>query len=251
MNNDMNVIPNLKNACCALQILGNSLEGMTQAELQEELSLSRATTFRILTTLRMEGFVRKVGSRYFIGPSLAQFGLKALATLPIKDIGKPILEKLAIQVGETAHLAVLSGSNSLILEVVDSPNPIRVASRAGALADMHCSSTGKVFLAHMPQEEADRVIDGLHFKSRTKKTHTHADALKKELPTIREQGFAIDDEEYFDDVRCLAAPIRDASGLVVAAIGITGTHSRFSASRNQEVGQLVMAAAKEVEVLLC
>ena len=170
---------------------------------------------------------------------MAQFGIKALSSLSLDDIAKPILEKLAHQVGETAHLAVPSGPHSLILAVHDSPNPIRVASQPGSLADLHCSSTGKLFLADLQEQELDHLLQSCSFQQRTKNTLVSPQALKKELVKVREQNYATDDEEYFDDVRCLAAPIRGTSHRVIAAIGITATLSRFGYDRNHEVLHIV------------
>ncbi|MBF0197555.1 MAG: IclR family transcriptional regulator [Planctomycetes bacterium] len=243
----LNLIPNLRNACAVLRLLGSSKEGLSQAEIEGQLKLPRATTYRILTTLTLEGMSRKVGSKYFIGHAMAQFALKAMSSLSIQEIGKPVLEELANQVGETAHIAVPSGPQSLIVGVHDSPNPIRVASQAGSLADIHCSSTGKLFLADLSEEELDHILSTLTLNSRTPKTLVTAKALKAELDKVREQNYAIDEEEYFQDVRCLAAPIREASNKVIAAIGITGTSSRFSQARNEEVRLIVQSAAKKIE----
>ena len=245
-----NIIPNLQNACSVLRLLGEQSSGATQSELQEILGMPRATIFRILTTLRLEGFARKEGTKYFLGYAMAQFAIKSLSSFSLKDIAKPVLERLANTVGETAHLAVPSGAHSLIIDVADSPNPILVSSREGALAEIYCSSTGKIFLAHTSSESLDRILEGLELKARTSNTHTSLESLKKDLALIRDQGYAIDEEEYFEEVRCLAAPIHDSSQEVIAAIGITGTKSRFSKDRTDEVSDIVMAAAREVEISL-
>ena len=242
-----NTIPNLTKACEVLRQLAANPDGTTQSEMEKSVGLPRATAFRILNTFCIEGFAMKQGKRYKLGVAMGQIGIKAVTSAELQVAAEPVLRDLANATGETAHLAVPSGHHSLILAVCDSPNPIRVASRPGALADMHCSSTGKVFLAFKTDEDADALISRLSMNSRTSLTLASTEELKKELPVIREFGYAIDDEEYFDGVRCLAAPIRDAGNTVIAAIGITGTASRFTRDRNEEIAVLVKHAAKQME----
>ena len=241
------IIPNLLKAAEVLRQIVAHDEGLTQVEVQRIVHIPKATAFRILNSWINEGFVRKVGKRYFAGIALAQAGLKSLKGLELRDQSRPILAKLAHLSGETAHLAVESGAHSLILEVADSPNPVRAASRAGALADIHCSSTGKVFLAAKTNEDIAELLDRVSLDPRTPHTHTSIDSLMQDLEKVRANGYAVDDEEYFLGVRCLAAPVYDATGQLIAAIGITGTADRFTADRNHEISQYVKDAAAELE----
>jgi DNA-binding IclR family transcriptional regulator len=241
------IIPNLLKAAEVLRQVVAHDEGLSQAEIQRIVHLPKATAFRILNSWITEGFVRKVGKRYFAGIALAQAGLKSLKGLELRDKARPVLAKLAHISGETAHLAVESGAHALILEVADSPNPIRAANRAGALADIHCSSTGKVFLAAKSNDEIEEVLERVILDPRTRKTHTSKESLMQDLETIRTNGYAVDDEEYYLGVRCLAAPVYDATGQLIAAIGITGTADRFTADRNHEISQYAKDAARELE----
>lgn len=247
---NQNSIPNLLKACEVMRQIADNEGGLAQSEIEELVNLPRATAFRILNTLRIEGFAEKKGKRYFAGVALVQFGIKKLASVKINEIARPVLERLSFESGETSHLAVESGPHSLIIEVSDSPNPIRVSSRPGSLADIHCSSTGKVFLANKSEEQAVSILERVELNRRTSKTITFQKKLIEDLAKVRELGYAIDDEEYFDGVRCLAAPIRDMKGNVVAAIGITGTASRFTEARNYEIANMVIEAADEVATKL-
>ena len=202
----------------------------------------------LIACIHKEGFSEKRGSRYFIGTALAQLGTQALSSNSISELSRPILADLAQRTGETTHLAIPSGPHSLILEVCDSPNPVPVSSRANTLAEMHCSSTGKIFLAFLAN--GDDIVDQLTLQKCTDRTHTSVAALRGDLEVVRELGYAVDDEEYVEDVRCLAAPIRDSSGKVIAAMGITGTASRFTKERNSEIAAVVIAAGKRLETSL-
>lgn len=240
-----NIVPNLAKACEVLRLLGAAENGLSQAEIEKLAGVPRATAFRMLTTLVHEDFARKDGARYFIGRAAAQIGIKALGAISIREPAKPVLARLAQTSGETAHLAIPSGKHSLVLVVCDSPNPVHAASRPGTLADMHCSATGKIFLAFRPG--GDALVGQLTLNRRTAATRMDVAALRQDLEAARAAGYAIDDEEYWDGVRCLAAPVRDSSGQVIASIGITGTASRFDANRNEEIAALVLTAAAALE----
>jgi IclR family acetate operon transcriptional repressor len=240
------VIPNLSKACQVLGVLATRRDGVPLLELSQLLNIPRTTTFRILNTFCNHGLALKEEGNYFTGPELARIGLLALGGMSIRDHARPLLTALAHDTGETAHLAIPSALASLIFEVSDSPNPVRAASRAGTLADLHASSTGKIFLAFMDEEERAETLKKLALDRRTKNTITTVGALRAECQRVRAQGYALDDEEYYLGIRCLAAPVRDLHGRVVAAIGITGSTLRFMAARDEEMAGLVLKAADEL-----
>lgn len=242
----MNTIPNLSKACLVLSVLAARREGVSLLELSQTLNIPRTTTFRILNTFCEHGLVAKEEGNYVTGPELARIGLLSLSGMEIRDYAQPLLAVLARDTGETAHLAIPSEQAALILEVCDSPNPLRAASRAGTLADLHASSTGKIFLSFMEEEEREVLLKTLALDRRTKNTITTISALKEECEEVRKQGYAVDDEEYFIGIRCLAAPVRNMSGQVIAAIGITGTANRFVASRNDEIAGIVLKTAADL-----
>ncbi|MDX2022252.1 MAG: IclR family transcriptional regulator [Deltaproteobacteria bacterium] len=240
-----NEIPNLGKACQALKAIAEAPHGLTMGEVESIVAASQTTTFRLLNTLCGEGFLEKRDRNYHIGPALIQLGLAALGRVNLRTVAGPVLRTLAARTGETAHVAIPAGNASLILDVCESDSPVRAASRAGALADLHCSSTGKVFLAFREGEEnAEASVAPL--QKRTARTMTDWRALIAELARVRDQGFAIDDGEYYEGVRCLAAPVRNATGQVVGAIGITAAASSFTPSRDTEVAREVLAAAEQI-----
>jgi DNA-binding IclR family transcriptional regulator len=241
------VIPNLRNACRIMKLLGTSTEGFKAADIARELGIPVTTTLRIMATLQLENFVRKVEGRFELGPVLIQLGNASLAGTEIRTAALPVLEKLTQRTDETSHLAIPCDDRSLIVAVQDSPHPLRAASRPGFLADLHCSSTGKTFLAFL---HASRLTE-LYAASkkpakRTPRTLTSLAELKKEIDQTRKRGYGLDDEEFAPGVRCLAAPVYDSAGAVVAAIGITASTVRFTRERIPEVAAHVTAAAGEL-----
>ena len=240
------VIPNLKKACDVLVALSQDSRGMSIAEISGQLDIPRTTTLRILSTLCAEGMTAKRDARYYLGDTLVRVGLRALAELDIRTVCAPVLRELADSTGETAHLAVLSGDHALILDVCDSPHPLRVASRPGTLAQLHCSATGKVLCAFSDTGALEALLKNKEFERRTPHTLTSKAALKNEAVVTRTRGYAIDEEEYHPGVRCLAAPVRDARGAVVAAVGITGSASRFTRNKIESFSATVIKASDQV-----
>ena len=243
------LIPNLKNACRVLKHLAQEPQGETMRPLSETLEIPRTTLLRILTTLESEGLVGRKEKNYVLGNQLIHLGLRAMDNLELKEVARPILRELSEITRETSHLAVLSGQKTLIVDVYTSPNPVSATSQPGSLAAVHCSSTGKVFLAYLLR---DQVEDHFEFplEARTGKTITTAAALKRDIEQTLKQGYGLDDEEYNPGVRCLAAPVRNAYGEVIAAIGITGGTASFTAKKVPSVAAHVIQSAENISRLL-
>jgi len=243
-------IPNLAKACGVLALLAPRRTGLTPSEVARQLSMPRTTAFRVLRTLCGEGLLEESEGRYRAGPGLLRLGLMAVEAAELPARAEPVLSYLAQQTGETAHLAIRAGDRMLIAAVCDSPNPIRVASRPGTLVLMHCAATGKAVLAGMSSEAVRALLPGPKFERRTDRTLTTPAALERELEPIRRQGYALDDGEYHDGVRCLAATVFNARGEATAAIGITAAATRFTKRRIASVARDVKHAAEALSAAM-
>jgi DNA-binding IclR family transcriptional regulator len=245
------VIPNLRNACRILKLLGRERDGLKAADLARALEIPVTSTLRIMATLHLEGFVRKnKNGRFELGPVLIQLGNASLAGTEIRDLAIPVLERLTADTDETSHLAIPCDNRALIIAVQDSPHPLRAASRPGFLAELHCSSTGKVFLTFLFRDQLADIIAETRPQPRTPNTLTTVSALKPELEATRQRGYSLDNEEFHPGVRCLAAPVFGSDGTVVAAVGITASTVRFSKARIPEMAARVQAAAREISGLI-
>ena len=244
------VIPNLRNACRILKLLGNHPDGLKAADLARELGIPVTTTLRIMTTLHLEGLARKNEGRYELGPVLIQLGTAAMAGAEIRDLAVPVLQRLTETTAETSHLAIPCDDRSLIVAVQDSPHPLRASSRPGYIAELHCSSTGKVFLAYLHADRFAEVLPADTLVRRTPKTLTALSKIRHDSELIRARGYSLDDEEYHPGVRCLATPVFGSDGTVVAAVGITASVVRFTPERIPEMAAKVKAAAAELSALL-
>ena len=244
------VIPNLRNACRILKLLGSSEDGLKVADIARRLRIPITTTLRIMTTLHLEALVRKSGTHYELGPVLIQLGNASLAGTEIRSTALPVLERLTAKVAETSHLAIPCDNRSLIVAVQDSPHPLRADSRPGFLAALYCSSTGKTFLAFLHYDRFDELIGSAPLPKRTAHTLTTVPELRREIEATRKRGFSLDDEEFNAGVRCLAAPVHGSDGSVTAAIGVTAATVRFPRERIPEMAVAVRAAAAELSRLL-
>lgn len=244
------VIPNLRNACRVLKLLRGHPGGLKAADLARSLGIPVTTTMRITATLQIEGLVQKNDGRYWLGPVLIHLGNAALAGTDIRKIALPVLQNLTVETDETSHLAIPCNDRSLIIAVQDSPHPLRAVAAAGFMTDLHCSSTGKIFLAYLHGKRFAE-FHAMEAPCRhTANTLTKRAELEREISVIRRQGYSVDDEECHVGVRCVAAPIFSSSGAVVAAIGITAAATRLPERQVPAMAAKVRAAALEVSQLL-
>lgn len=239
-------IPNLRNACRVLDYLAQSDHSLSSSEIADHLGIPRSTTLRILFTLEAQHFIRKEGKQIVLGSALIHLGNKAQKSLSIRELAEPLLDKLTSFTRETSQLAILSSNKSMILEVYDSPHPLSAHSRQGTTADLHCSATGKVLLAFLNREELGPMLDQIDYQTRTSNTLSNKEDLLVELGSIRNRGYSIDEEEYHEGIRCIAAPVFDACGIAAYSIGITASTSRFTKSKIKPYANYVIRLANEL-----
>lgn len=223
-------IPNLANACQIMKLLATDSQPQGISAIARRVDVPRTTVLRIVSTLVHESLLRETATGFVLGPGLVSLGLRALENIDLRRASAPILRRLSDETDETTHLAIpADGFKSLLVEVAQSPHPIRVGAPAGTLVDLYCSSTGKVFTAWL---FADRLPELLaNAKPRTPNTIITPAAMKSECARIRKQGYAVDEEEFAEGLRCLAVPVYDNTGTVAAAIGITGPANRLTRAK--------------------
>ena len=248
MNNYVN--PNLVKACEIMMILADRPEGILATEVESLTQIPKTTAFRIFKTLCSEGIAEKRGTLFFAGPGLVKIGLNSLRSFEIRSLSEPFLSELATNTHFTAHLAIPSGWQSLILEVHDSPHPVRVASRSGTTVPLYCSSTGKIFLAYRYEQDLEDYFSKTSLEKNTNNTIVTLSEMQKEIEQIKINGFSVDNQEFHEDVRCLAAPVRDSGGQVVAAIGVTGPAAQYDSQKKTDICTHVKKAAEKLSAKL-
>lgn len=239
-------IPNLAKACAVIELIADTPGGRPLKEISSKLDIPRTTALRITETLLDAGYLsRNEEGALTLGTTLVQIGVKALDNLDIRGFARPVLKALSKETGESSHLAMLNDDKSMLVEVADSPHPVRIASRPGTLVDLHCSSTGKIFLAFSIPEPT-RFCTALDLAPHTANTDSTVQAVLKSIEQTRAKGYAMDEEEYVLGVRCIAAPVVNAFGKTIAAVGITASTSTFTKAKIDTMGIRIKKAAAEI-----
>lgn len=221
-------------------------------EMAAAMKLHKTTAHRLAHVLESRGLLRRSpdSTRYRLGLHLYDLGCRALDNVNLRDEARPIMTRLAFEVGETTHLAVLDRAEVLYIERVEAQRSLTMGSKLGARNPVHCTALGKAILAWSPDAEVDEALAGCRMEARTRNTITSVLSLKRELERVRDRGYAVDDEEIEEGVRCISAPILDPSDRAVAAISISGPAARVAPNRFQTIGKTVLKAAEELSIHL-
>jgi DNA-binding IclR family transcriptional regulator len=222
------------------------------SEISRALGLKKATTHRLLASLRRRDFVAQdpVTRRYRLGIKLWELGSRATSQVAWVDRAKPFLQELTDQTGETTHLAVLDDGEVLYIDKVETTRSLRMPSQVGRRLPAHCTGVGKALLAHLPHVDVTSIMARRGMPAHTPRTITDLAALEADLKDVRARGYSIDDEEIEEGLRCIAAPVRDHSGRVVAAVSIAGPASRLPDRELARQGAVVLAGARAISTAL-
>jgi len=180
---------------------------------------------------------------YSLGVEVLEVGSAYLQRIDLVQVARPIMADLALKVQETVHLAVLSETEILYVDKVDSPRSVGVISKLGQRGPVHCTALGKVLLASLRSEERLRIMDQIRFQAFTPRTITSKRKLAQELNRVKKEGYALDCREIEEDVECVAAPIRDHLGNVVAALSVSGPQKKINTPKEKDFTRQVMGAA--------
>ena len=234
-----------------LLLLGYEGREMGVTEIARALGVWKSTVHRTLTTLVARGFVQKEnGDRYYLGVKLFTLGMRWRERAGLVPLARPSMEKLARQVGETVHLAVLDADpraqhSVVVVDKVESDHVLGVTPRVGFGSAAHCSGVGKALLAFSPPGVVTALLQARGLPRRTPHTITDEETLREELALIRERGYAIDNEEMEVGLSCVAAPVFDAHHRVLAAVSVSGPAVRMAGCFPQ-LAEAVREAAAQI-----
>jgi IclR family acetate operon transcriptional repressor len=232
------------------------LREATLGEVARQVGLPASTTSRLLDTLRQGGFAEwdERQGLYTVGLRAYQVGAAFAARNTLIGAAQTEMDALVAALGETVNLAALRGpagqEEAVYIHQAEGRGLVRLFAQLGAAAPLHCSGVGKVLLAALPPQEARARIDLAELKAYTPHTLTTAEALGTELARVAAHGYALDDEEREVGVRCLAVPVRGASGAVVAALSVSAPSARFTPADVPRVAAEVQASAARVSARL-
>lgn len=249
VNHTSKSIQSVERALTVLEVLGRR-EAAGLSQITQESGLSKATVYRLLSTMQRRGFVRQLAdsSKYALGWKVVELSGRMLEGAGLLQASRGRLERLSVATQEAVHLGVLDGDEIVYINKVDSPQPIRIASRIGARVCLHCTALGKTILAWLSRDTARRLLGGRSLATRTPRTKTDIEEVLRELDITRRRGFALDEGENEEGIICLAAPVFDNRLQVCAAVSISGPEFRFDHGGLTAVAGLVQECAREISV---
>ena len=243
--NDKYILQSVANTLDILDLLGKHGE-LTVPELSGMTGWSRSSIFRMLATLEAKKYVRKTAdAKYSLDVKLISLGNSVTGRLEVIQFGHPFLVELTASTNETSHMGVLD--RNIYLRFVDKVignTSIHMDSIIGLRRKAHLTGCGKVLLAYQAPEELEVYIHSVNFEPMTDYSITSGNELRRELAVIREQGYGFDREESEYGLFCIAAPVRDTTGTVIAAISVSGPIERMKRNLQHNISQVCQTAEK-------
>ncbi len=241
----------------ALDVLELFLDGdgtLTSPDITRKLQLPRTTVHELVTTLAARSYLVVVPGqpgRYRLGVRSYQLGSRYAEQLDLAAEGQRVAREVAETCDETVHVAILENLDVIYIAKVDSTHAVRMVSAAGRRLPAHCTSVGKMLLAGLPTDELNlRIEEEGELAAMTHDSITDPDELRAVLAETRRRGIATEHRESNPDVSCVAAPVRDSSGRIVAALSISVPMIRWSEEREAELAELAVKGAGDLSVSL-
>lgn len=217
-------------------------------QISARLGMPKSSVHRLVTTLERLDFLTRNGhgDGYQLGPGVLQLASVALAGLDLRRNARPHLEHLARELEDTVHLAVLNDGEVIYIDKIESARRVQMISHIGGRAPAHCTGLGKAMLAYRTEQEVRRIAERRGLRSYTPATLTTVDELLAHLATVRSRGYALDQGEHETMVRCVAAPIRDYQGAVIAAVSATTVIASWAPAHLDDMVDKVLSVAKAI-----
>lgn len=234
-----------------LEALEQSPRDLTLTELTRRLQESPTIVFRLLRTLEQGGYVQRdpQSKRYSLGLRVWELGRKAVSRLGLTELARPAVKQLADLTGETAYVSVVRGTDIIYVDVVEGAEPLRVYAEPGMRVPLYPTASGKAILAFRGTDLFEQVA-AAGMRRLTPATITSPGQLRERLEEIRRTGVSINREERRANISAVAAPVFDAAGECLAAVGVSGPSMRFAGERLQQTVERVREAAAGVSARL-
>ena len=235
----------VRKALDILEVFLNDEDELGIGTVARLTKLNISTAHRLASIMLKKGYLSQPVNRgkYSLGLKLLEFTGAIKKKIEVRDVALPFMEKLNKKINESVNLAILDANEAVYIEQIETTHYLRTYIEVGHRVPLHASGAGKILLASMTEEEVKQFHKDKGLPSYTENTIRNFSKLKKELSKIRREGVAIDNEERELGVRCVAAPVRDGNGNVVAAISVSGPTARLNDKRLGEVESLLKDCA--------
>jgi DNA-binding IclR family transcriptional regulator len=238
----------LERGFAILEAVANSTHGLSNSDISRRLDIPKSSASYLLRTLEKLGYLQRDASsnKYHLGLKLLTLTRNVLVDLDVREVAKPFLERFAKQTLLPSHLAVMDNGRAVYVEKVEAPGFVKMDIWVGHRVPVHTTAIGKAIAAFLPETEVERILTERGMEKLTLQSISTHTRFARELEKVRQFGFAIDNEENADGVRCVAAPIFDYNGEVVAAFGTSSTTIRLTEARLPEIVDLIKKSAAEI-----
>jgi IclR family acetate operon transcriptional repressor len=246
-------VQSVERALSLLEAVARSSEPVPLMHLTQILGIDPSSVFRLANTLKRRGFLANPNGRkhYVLGPAVWRLSREYDWSRMLISICRESVKALATRTGETAHLAVREGRQVFFIDHCASGDQgVIVAGQTGKLMPLHCTAHGKALLADFGLEDLKALYGTAPLERYTARTSVSLPDLARACTSVRVDGFSSDDGEYLEDVRCVAAPVRDRGGLVIGSIGVSAPATRMFDGRDAVLAQHVRDAAEHVNAIL-
>ncbi len=235
-----------------LEFLNASRRGWNISELSRKLDMPKSSTHVLINVLSGLGYIQQVqlSNRFQLSPKLYGLGRRALHATPLSEIVLPHLHWLVQQTSLTAHAGILEKHHVVFIQKVDGHGMVKFDTYIGKCSPLHCTSLGKALLSWQTPETLESMLSKYAFDRFTRRTIVSLSGFRSELQQVREQGFAVDNEEEELGVRCVASPIV-VDGVAVGAVSVTGTVTQIPPESVAAVGEKLRIAAWHITAQLC
>ncbi len=242
----------VERALAMLESVAEESEGLSNADISRKLKIPKSSASYILRTLEKQGYLnREPGTgKYRVGLKVLSLSRGALSGLDVREVALPIMRRLMEQTSLTCHLAILDGPDAVYVEKVAPQGFIKMDTWVGRRMHVHATSVGKALVAHISRERLEKILSQQGMQKRTPKTITTVPRLLKELEKVRQQGYAVDDEENNMGARCVGAPVFNQHGSIEASLGLSGTINQVNAHTMSRILQALKDAARHVSMQL-
>lgn len=224
------------------------IDGGTVTEVAAHSELPKSTVYNHLQTLYANEYITREGEQYHVGLRFLEHGGYTRDQLAVFQVAKPEIEKLAEETGELVNLLVEEHGRGVYLYREHGERAVQLDSYAGKRQYLHSTAFGKAMLAFMPEEKVERILDRHGMPARTERTISNREDLFEELSAICDRGYAYDNEESLEGLRCIAAPILAQNDAVIGAVSVSGPISRMSGDRfTEEIPDLLLNTTNVIE----
>jgi DNA-binding IclR family transcriptional regulator len=245
-------IQSLARAIQIIEFIARNHNSASLTQISQNVGLSKSTVHGLISTLEDFNYVYQdqVTGFYQLGLKLFEMGQVVYSSMDLRAVAYPFLVELSQKYQETVHLALLSGAEVVYIEKVDSSRSVRIISEIGGRNPTYCTGVGKVLLAGLPADEVEKIVKTTGMKKYTQNTIDNLDQLKACLAEISQQGYAYDLEEIEMGLRCVAAPIKNHLGTIIAGISLSGPTNRISDDLLVTLSRDVVDAARRISAKL-